>query len=631
MSSNLVQTQLTEDKGAVKAVAIYKAVLEGKRKKFPYGFFKEEQRLDNASKITKYLVEVVLKIPPDKIPERVSVRTFKDNNLWGMLVAIFNGSPYLAINNAYPGMFKKWEFKQQEMWQGEKGLRLAKEATKWMIEEKERIPFHEIPQKVSQKMFRDNDLWGMLTAIFNSSPYLAIDNAYPGEFKEWEFTRQGMWQGEEGLKLAKEATKWIIEEKEKIPFHEIPLKVSQRTFKDNGLSGMLTHAFNSSPYLAIDNAYPRRFKEWEFKQQGMWQGEEGLKLAKEATKWMMEEKEKIPLHEIPQKVTAKMFADNGLSGMLSNAFTNSPYHAIDNAYPGEFKKWEFTQQGMWKGEDGLKLAKEATKWVIEKKEKIPFHEIPQKVSQRTFTDNGLAGMLSNAFNSSPYLAVDNAYLGKFNIEDFQNERTKALKYYQKIGIKTQKAFVEYISNYCKAHDLKFKYETKAGSGRIEFWCEGNKVTVIDITRATTKSSIISKWRKRDYHEDPRIDNVWIVVNSDAFSIREYAEFNRNCPDNMRVFHILELFDELGEQPERELRLKLEAYSICRLHKKDYVRLIYRHALEEGKEHITEEDMQTFLTDFQDEIQPFEIRNFERFFGKGKIIDRENGMTKPLGK
>ena len=709
MSSNLVQTQLTEDKGAVKAVAIYKAVLEGKRKKFPYGFFKEEQRLDNASKITKYLVEVVLKIPPDKIPERVSVRTFKDNNLWGMLVAIFNGSPYLAINNAYPGMFKKWEFKQQEMWQGEKGLRLAKEATKWMIEEKERIPFHEIPQKVSQKMFRDNDLWGMLTAIFNSSPYLAIDNAYPGEFKEWEFTRQGMWQGEEGLKLAKEATKWIIEEKEKIPFHEIPLKVSQRTFKDNGLSGMLTHAFNSSPYLAIDNAYPRRFKEWEFKQQGMWQGEEGLKLAKEATKWMieeieripfheipqkvtqrtfadnglsgmlvhafngspylaianaypgelkkwefknqvgmwqgeeglklakeatkwmMEEKEKIPLHEIPQKVTAKMFADNGLSGMLSNAFTNSPYHAIDNAYPGEFKKWEFTQQGMWKGEDGLKLAKEATKWVIEKKEKIPFHEIPQKVSQRTFTDNGLAGMLSNAFNSSPYLAVDNAYLGKFNIEDFQNERTKALKYYQKIGIKTQKAFVEYISNYCKAHDLKFKYETKAGSGRIEIWCEGNKVTVIDITRATTKSTIIEKWRKRDYHKDPRIDNVWIVVNSDAFSIREYAEFNRNCPDNMRVFHILELFDELGEQPERELRLKLEAYSICRLHKKDYVRLIYRHALEEGKEHITEEDMQTFLTDFQDEIQPFEIRNFERFFGKGKIIDRENGMTKPLGK
>ena len=123
--------------------------------------------------------------------------------------------------------------------------------------------------------------------------------------------------------------------------------------------------------------------------------------------------------------------------------------------------------------------------------------------------------------------------------------------------------------------------------------------MIDITRAITKSTIIEKWRKRDYHEDPRIDNVWIVVNSDAFSIREYAEFNRNSPDNVRVFHILELFDELGEQPERELRLKLEAYSICRLDKKDYVRLIYRRALEEGKEHITEEDVQTFIRDFQD--------------------------------
>ena len=478
MSSNRVQTKLAKGEGAVKAVAIYKAVFEGKRKKFPDGFFKGATGLENAGKITRYLIEDILKIPSDKKPKKVSQRTFKDNGLGGMLAAIFDGSPYLAIDNTYPGEFKEWEFTHHRWkWQGEEGLRLAKEATKWMIEEKEQIPFHEIPQKVTQRTFMDNSLSGMLQAIFDSSPYLAIDNAYPGEFKEWEFTQQRMWQGEEGLRLAKEATKWMIEEKEK-----------------------------------------------------------------------------IPLHEIPQKVTVKTFKDNGLSGMLSAIFNNSPYRAIDNAYPDEF-----------------------------------------------------------------------------NIEDFQSEHAKVLKYPSKIGNKTQKAFVAYISNYCKAHDLKFKYETKAGSGRIEIWCEGNKVTVIDITRATTKSTIIEKWRKRDYHKDPRIDNVWIVVNSDAFSIREYAEFNRNCPDNMRVFHILELFDELGEQPERELRLKLEAYSICRLHKKDYVRLIYRHALEEGKEHITEEDMQTFLTDFQDEIQPFEIRNFERFFGKGKIIDRENGMTKPLGK
>jgi hypothetical protein len=466
-----------------------------------------------------------------------------------------------------------------------------------MIEEKEKIPLHEIPQKITQKMFWDNELTGMLSEAFNNSPHLAIENAYPGMFKKWEFSQQRMWQGEEGLRLAKEATKWMIEEKEKIPLHEIPQKTTGKMFVDNGLSGMLQHAFNGSPYLAIENAYPGMFKKWEFSQQRMWQGEEGLRLAKEATRWMIEEKEKILLHEIPQKITEKMFVDNGLSGMLQRALNNSPYLAIENAYPGMFKKWEFIQQRMWRGEEGLKLAIEATKWMIEEKEKIPFHEIPKKVTAKMFADNGLSGMLANRFNASPYRAVENAYPGKFKKEDFQSEKTKTLQYSLNVGKKTEEAFSEYIRNYCKNHKLGFKPNEKAGSGRIEFWCAGNKVTVIDITRATTKSTIINKWTKRDYHKDPRINEVWIVVNSNTFSDRDYEEFNRNSPDNVKVYPILELFNELGEQPERELRLLLEAYAMCRLHKKVLVRSLYQHALEEGKEHITEEDVQTLLTDF----------------------------------
>jgi hypothetical protein len=264
MSSNRVQTKLTEDEDALKAVAIYKDVLAGKRKKFPDGFFKGASGLENASKITRYLIESFLKIPSDKIPQKVTQRTFMDNGLSGMLPNVFNGSPYLAVENAYPGMFKKWEFTQQRMWQGEKGLKLAKEATIWMIEEIEKIPFHEIPQKITAKMFADNGLAGMLATIFNGSPYLAVDNAYPVKFKKWEFTQIGMWEGDEGLKLAKEATKWMIEEKEKIPFHEIPQKVTQKTFMDNGLSGMLAVIFNNTPHLAVDNAYSGEFSIKDF-------------------------------------------------------------------------------------------------------------------------------------------------------------------------------------------------------------------------------------------------------------------------------------------------------------------------------------------------------------------------------
>jgi len=190
MPPNLVQTQLAEDEDALKAVAIYKDVLEGKRKRFPNGFFKGEMGLENANKITRYLIAVILKIPLGKIPQKVTQRTFADK-LSGMLAHAFNNSPYLAVDNAYPGEFKKWEFMQREMWQGEEGLKLAKEATKWVIEEKEKIPFHKISQKVTKRTFADNGLLsGMLAHAFNSSPYLAVDNAYPGEFNIYDFMKQ---------------------------------------------------------------------------------------------------------------------------------------------------------------------------------------------------------------------------------------------------------------------------------------------------------------------------------------------------------------------------------------------------------------------------------------------------------
>jgi hypothetical protein len=83
--------------------------------------------------------------------------------------------------------------------------------------------------------------------------------------------------------------KWLIEERLKWSDEEIKSKLSQETFKENGLNGVLRY-FNSSPYQAMEAAYPGRFKKWEFTQMGMWEGEEGLKLAKEATRWLIEKK-----------------------------------------------------------------------------------------------------------------------------------------------------------------------------------------------------------------------------------------------------------------------------------------------------------------------------------------------------
>lgn len=41
--------------------------------------------------------------------------------------------------------------------------------------------------------------------------------------------------------------------------------LSQKLFDANGLSSMLSHVFDGSPYKAIDTSYPKRFKKSDFK------------------------------------------------------------------------------------------------------------------------------------------------------------------------------------------------------------------------------------------------------------------------------------------------------------------------------------------------------------------------------
>ena len=73
----------------------------------------------------------------------------------------------------------------------------------------------------------------MLTNLFNGSPYLAIENAYPGKFKPWELpsVHKKIWN----LETAREATIWLIEEKLKWDDDDIKEKLSANTFIKNSL------------------------------------------------------------------------------------------------------------------------------------------------------------------------------------------------------------------------------------------------------------------------------------------------------------------------------------------------------------------------------------------------------------
>ena len=321
------------------AVDVYKMVLKGEiRKTFPKGFWQQPEAKQNAAKCTRYLIEEILKYDDDDIKEKNSKSIFIKNKLAGMLVICFNNSPYEAINSVYPNEFKEWEFgnTSRGYWENkENGIK----ATKWLIEEKLKLSDKELKEQLSQKLFIDNGLSGMLQYCFNNSPYEAINNAYPNKFKEWEFkvVPQGYWDNKEnGIK----ATKWLIEEKLKLNDEEIKEQLSANLFKDNGLSGMLQYCFDDSPYKAINTTYPNKYKEWEFKvvPRGYWEDKENrIKV----TKWLIEEKLKLSDEELKEQLSFSLFEDDGLGTMIKYYFNGSPYEAINEAYHGKFKKSDF--------------------------------------------------------------------------------------------------------------------------------------------------------------------------------------------------------------------------------------------------------------------------------------------------
>lgn len=224
-------------------------------------------------------------------------------------------------------------------WQQPEALDNASKCIRYLIEDVLYLSDNDLKARLCRKMFDDNKLRGMLNTCFNGSPLKAIQLAYPNKFKPWEFNivNNGYWQD---INNIIESIHWLIEDKLKLTDDELKEKLSRNIFSDNGLDGMLSSCFNSSPVKAIQLAYPNKFKPWEFNcvAKNYWNDtSNGIK----ATRWLIEEKLKLTDEELKEQLSLKLFADNGLIGMLSSCFNNSPFKAIEMTYPGKFKKEDF--------------------------------------------------------------------------------------------------------------------------------------------------------------------------------------------------------------------------------------------------------------------------------------------------
>lgn len=283
--------------------------------------------LENAASATRWLFEEKLKWSDQEIMSRVTSHTFSENGLKGMMAAVFEGSPFYALENAYPGRFKETDlpYLPSGYWTKERCI----EAVRDLFENKLRWTREDIINNFSNKVFNDNGLFSVLR-VYRRGVEAVLD-AYPGEFREWEFLSSKNVKWTRGK--AVEAVKWLIEERLKWNDDDVK-KINRKVFLENNLYGALIH-FRSSPVTAVMEAYPGRYKAWEFMRvpRGFWNREKGI----EATRWLAEEKLKLSKDEILNGMKQSDFQKYKLLGMLLQCFEGSKTEALKATYPDLFK------------------------------------------------------------------------------------------------------------------------------------------------------------------------------------------------------------------------------------------------------------------------------------------------------
>jgi len=138
-------------------------------KSVPMNYWGNEENVINA---IKWLIENKLKWTDDEVIKNLSSSVFDDNKLSGLL-DLFNGSPFKAIDKAYPNKFKMWQLKSicRNYWDDDNNI---KDAILWLIDKKlgrsnSKLIF------ISMNDFVNNDLSSLFRYKFRCSSKLLLE------------------------------------------------------------------------------------------------------------------------------------------------------------------------------------------------------------------------------------------------------------------------------------------------------------------------------------------------------------------------------------------------------------------------------------------------------------------------
>jgi len=204
-------------------------------------------------------------------------KDFVDAGLSGMLQHVFNDSPLLAFQSYFPDM---------KMWQsagtprgffGSDANRIT--ATVWYLQQRGlpsiiELDDVEVYEAGIRTITSKDDMcsYGLrgLLAKYGNSTYGLFSSLFPSKIHPWTiFGAKKIWS-ENPHEIAASAVRWLFEKYLEVDGKDIPAIATCNLFWNVGYSGILTNrrlGFNSSPYRALDNAYPGVFSASDFDKQ----------------------------------------------------------------------------------------------------------------------------------------------------------------------------------------------------------------------------------------------------------------------------------------------------------------------------------------------------------------------------
>lgn len=169
---------------------------------------------------------------------------------------------------------------------------------------------------------------GGVRKLFDCKIYELLNYCFPEfDIHPWELTKMHphLWE-DEGIRS--EFVLWVAK-KENIDITNMDdlSKFSAKMIIDYGGSKPLKYA--GGLYELIKPVIDPNFKEWQIFIVSRWDKDKVV----EAVKWLIEDELKWDLDTVYNKLTAKVFYENDLGGLLSKYCHNSPFEAFNLAYP----------------------------------------------------------------------------------------------------------------------------------------------------------------------------------------------------------------------------------------------------------------------------------------------------------